>query len=88
MEIKNKIYEIRGIKVMIDRELADAIGYETKVLNQLIKRNITKFESHNYFQLNQEEFNVLKSQIVTSSIINHGGVRYLPYVFSKDGIKT
>ena len=88
MEIKNKIYEIRGIKVMIDRELADAIGYETKVLNQLVKRNITKFESHNYFQLNQEEFNVLKSQIVTSNIINHGGVRYLPYAFSKEGIKT
>ena len=88
MEIKNKIYEIRGIKVMIDRELADAIGYETKVLNQLIKRNITKFENNNYFQLNQEEFNVLKSQIVTSNIINHGGVRYLPYAFSKEGIKT
>ena len=88
METKNKVYEVRGVKVILDRELASTIGYETKVLNQLVKRNINKFESSDYFQINLEEFNVLKSQFVTSNMINRGGARYLPYVFTKDGIKT
>ena len=87
METKNKVYEVRGVKVILDRELASTIGYETKVLNQLVKRNINKFESSDYFQINLEEFNVLKSQFVTSNMINRGGARYLPYVFTKDCIK-
>ena len=86
MNIIDKIYEIRGIKVMVDRDLASLIGYNTKVLNQLVKRNINKFENSDYFQINKEEFNILKSQFVTSNVINHGGVRYLPFVFSKKGI--
>ena len=86
MNITEKIYEIRGIKVMVDRDLASLIGYNTKVLNQLVKRNINKFENSDYFQINKEEFNILKSQNVTSNVINHGGVRYLPFVFSKKGI--
>ena len=65
METKNKVYEVRGVKVILDRELASTIGYETKVLNQLVKRNINKFESSDYFQINLEEFNVLKSQFGT-----------------------
>ena len=88
METKNKVYEVRGVKVILDRDLASTIGYETKVINQLVKRNINKFESSDYFQINLEEFNVLKSQFVTSNMINRGGARYLPYVFTKDGIKT
>ena len=88
METKNKIYEVHGVKVMIDRDLAGAIDYETKVLNQLVRRNINKFESSDYFQISLEEFNVLKSQIVTSNVVNRGGVRHLPYVFTKEGIRT
>ena len=88
MDIKNRIYEIRGSKIMLDRDLAYAINYETKVLNQLVRRNINKFETSEYFQINLEEFNVLKSQIVTSNVINRGGTRYLPYVFTKEGIRT
>ncbi len=88
MEITNKVYEVRGVKVILDRELASVIGYETKVLNQLVKRNINKFESSDYFQINLEEFNVLKSQFVTSNMVNRGGARYLPYVFTKEGIKV
>ena len=88
MDIKNRIYEIRGSKIMLDRDLAYAINYETKVLNQLVRRNINKFETSEYFQINLEEFNVLKSQIVTSNVINRGGIRYLPYVFTKEGIRT
>ncbi len=44
METKNKVYEVRGVKVILDKELASTIGYETKVLNQLVKRNINKLE--------------------------------------------
>lgn len=88
MNIKNKIYEIRGSKVIIDRDLASLMDYETKTLNQLVKRNIDKFKKTDYFQISKEEFNILKSQIVTSSVIYHGGVRYLPFAFSKDGIKV
>ena len=88
MNIKEKIYEISGRKIMLDRDLASLIGYSTKVLNQLVRRNISKFEKEDYFQVNYEEFDILKSQIVTSNLINHGGIRYLPYVFSREGIKV
>ena len=88
MNIKEKIYEVCGRKIMLDRDLASLIGYSTKVLNQLVRRNISKFEKEDYFQVNYEEFNILKSQIVTSNVINHGGIRYLPYVFSREGIKV
>ena len=87
MNIKDKIYEVRGSKIILDRDLAGLIGYNTKVLNQLVKRNINKFENNDYYQVNQEEFSILKSQSVTSNVINHGGVRYLPYAFSRNGIR-
>ena len=88
MKIKEKMYEISGRKIMLDRDLASFIGYSTKVLNQLVRRDISKFEKENYFQVNYEEFDILKSQLVTSNLINHGGIRYLPYVFSREGIKV
>ena len=87
MEIKNKIYEIRGIKVMIDRELANILGYETKVLNQLVKRNINKFKKKDYFQISKEEFSHWKSQIVTSNG-DKIGLRKIPFAFTQDGIRT
>ncbi len=63
---------------MLDRDLAELYHVETKVLNQAVKRNIKRFPTDFMFQLNQGEFEILKSQIVTS---NWGGVRKLPYAF-------
>lgn len=87
MNIENKIYEVRGSKVIIDRDLASLIDYETKTLNQLVKRNIDKFKKTDYFQISKEEFNILKSQIVTSKE-DKIGLRKIPFAFSKDGIKV
>ncbi len=82
--IKSKIYEIRGQKVMLDRDLAQMYGVETKALKQSIKRNITRFPSDFMFELTPEEFESLRSQIVTSK--GRGGTRYMPYVFTEQGV--
>ena len=79
----NKIYLFREKKVMIDSDLADLYGVETRVLNQQIKRNINRFPEDFMFQLNEQEFENLKSQFSTS---NWGGRRKLPYVFSEHGV--
>jgi len=87
MEIKNVIYTIRGKQVMLDSDLAGIYQVETKVFNQAVKRNTERFPENFRFQLTQDEFDAinLRSQIVTSSL-NYGGRRYLPYVFSEQGI--
>ena len=87
MNIKDKIYEIRGIKVMIDRDLANLLSYETRILNQIVKRNIDKFTNEDYFQLNITEFNNWKSQNVISKE-DKIGLRKIPFVFTKEGITT
>ena len=87
MYIKDKIYNIRNVKVMLDRDIASLLGYETKVLNQVVKRNIDKFGSNNYFQLDNKEFEYWKSQIVTSRE-DRIGLRKMPYAFTTDGIKV
>jgi len=84
-EIQNKIYLIRGKQVMLDRDLAKLYQVETKVLNQAVKRNTERFPNDFMFQLSKEEFENLKSQIVTSSL-NHGGIRKLPYAFTEQGV--
>ena len=66
INIKNLIYEIRGIKVMLDSDLAKLYGVETKRLNEAVKRNIARFPSHYMFQLTEEEFYSLRSQFATS----------------------
>jgi hypothetical protein len=81
--IINKIYIIREKKVMIDRDLADLYGVETKVLNQAVKRNLKRFPDDFMFQLTDEEFRILRSQIVTSS---WGGSRFRPMVFTEQGV--
>ena len=81
--IKSKIYHIRGVNVMIDRDLASLYGVETKVLNQAVKRNIDRFPQDLMFVLSDEEFDNLRSQIVTSS---WGGRRYRPRVFTEQGV--
>ena len=82
--VKNKIYMIRGQKVMLDADLAKIYGYETRYLNQQVKRNIGKFEGEDFmFQLTEEELKILMLQNVTSS---WGGLRKPPYAFTESGI--
>ena len=90
--IQRKIYEIRGQKVILDRDLAALYQVETKVLNQAVKRNLERFPEDFMFQLTHQEWvkdvvnkevTDLKSQIVTS---NWGGVRKMPYAFTEHGV--
>ena len=66
IQIQNLIYEIRGIKVMLDSDLAKLYGVETRVLNQAVKRNIERFPNNFMFQLTQEEFYVLQYPLQVS----------------------
>lgn len=79
----NKIYIIRGQKVMLDRDLALLYGVETKVLKQSVKRNLRRFPEDFMFELRKEEFDYLRSQFVTSS---WGGERYMPFCFTEQGV--
>ncbi len=81
--ILNKIYIIRDKKVMIDRDLAEMYGVETRRLVEQVKRNIDRFPQDFMFQLTPEEFENLISQIATSS---WGGTRKLPYAFTEQGV--
>ena len=81
--IISKIYLIRGQKVMLDSELAELYGVETKRLNEQTKRNLDRFPDDFMFQLKPEEFENLKSQSATSS---WGGKRKLPYAFTEYGV--
>ena len=86
-DIKDKIYTIRGLKVMLDSDLAEIYGYTTKAFNQQVKNNIDRFDEDFMLQLSEDEYNNLRSKILTSSSeYNHGGRRYLPYVFTEQGI--
>ena len=82
--IQTKIVEVRGMRVMLDSDLAGLYQVQTKVLNQTFKRNIRRFPSDFAFQLTQDEWDRLRSQIVTSND-TRGGRRYLPYVFTEHG---
>ena len=86
--IQNLIYVVRGKQVMVDCDLAVLYKVETKKLNQAVKRNIARFPDNFMFQLTDEELLNLRSQFVTSSLeeSNYGGRRYLPYVFTEQGI--
>ena len=81
--IEKKIFLIRNQKVMLDRDLAELYGVSTKRLNEQVKRNIKRFPQDFMFQLNEKEFDNLRSQIATS---NRGGRRYMPYVFTENGV--
>lgn len=81
--IISKIYEIRGEKVMIDKDLAELYDVETRNLNQAVRRNIERFPEDFMFQLTEKEFENLKSQIAISS---WGGRRKLPLVFTEQGV--
>lgn len=83
--VMNKIYFIRNQKVMLDRDLAILFQVETKVLKQSVKRNMDIFPEHFMFELTEQEFEFLRSQIVTSKE-GRGGTRYLPTVFTEHGV--
>ena len=88
-EIKNLIYTIRGKQVMLDSDVAMLYNYETKKVNQAVKRNIDRFPERFCFQLTEEELETMWSQIVTTSKLEENKYRskkYLPYVFTEQGI--
>jgi hypothetical protein len=92
--IETKIYFIRGKKVMIDRDLAELYGVETKVLNQAVRRNAGRFPDDFVFQLNKQETEIWMSQIVITNrsrsqivTLNRGrNIKYAPYVFTEQGV--
>ena len=81
--IQSKILVIRKQKVMLDRDLAELYGVETKVLKQAVNRNIARFPEDFMFELTKIELDNLRSQFVTSS---WGGTRYAPYAFTEQGV--
>ncbi len=95
--IQSMIFTVRGVQVMLDSDLARIYEVETRVFNQAVKRNIKRFPQEFRFQLTQSEFEDLRSQSVISSgkenlrsqsvtLKEHGGRRYLPYVFTEQGV--
>lgn len=83
--IERKIYIVREQKVMLDSDLAALYGVETKMLNRAVRRNLERFPEDFMFQLTAEEFECLRFQIGTSNKMR-GGRRYLPYVFTEQGV--
>jgi len=83
--IMNKIYYIRGHKVMLASDLAELYNIETRVLNQSVNRNLRRFPPDFMFQLSEDEYLSLTSQIVMSKK-GRGGRRVLPYVFTEHGV--
>ena len=85
-QIETMIYEIRGYKVMLDRDLAQLYSVELKRLNEAVKRNIARFPEDFMFQLTQDEWDILRSQFATANE-NISKVRFRPYVFTEHGIR-
>lgn len=83
-DLKNKIYTIRGVQVMLDSDLAEIYGYETKRFNEQVKNNIERFDEDFRFQLTQDEVDVLRSKFSTTNISTMS--RSLPYAFTEQGI--
>ena len=83
--LMSKIYVIRGINVMIDRDLAELYAVETKYLKRQVKRNMIRFPEDFMFELTDEEFSEWRSQFVTSNR-DKKGLRYAPFAFTEDGV--
>ncbi|MGI6535328.1 MAG: ORF6N domain-containing protein [Eggerthellaceae bacterium] len=87
VQIRDMIYTVRGQQVMLDSDLAKLYGVETKVLNQAVTRNPSRFPEQFCFRVTRKEDQVLRSQIVTSKTVEgRGGRRYLPRVFTEQGV--
>ena len=83
--IANRVYAVRGQKVMLDRDLAELYGVPTRTLNQAVKRNRSRFPADFMFQLTTGEVRSLRSQIVISNA-SRGGRRYQPFAFTQEGV--
>ena len=81
--IQSKIYEIRGQQIMLDFDLAQLYEVETKRLKEAVRRNMSRFPADFMFELNTDEWTILRSQFATSS---WGGIRYAPFAFSEQGV--
>ena len=84
--IESRIYQLRGYKVMLDADLAEMYGVETRALKQAVRRNKIRFPEDFMFELTSEEWEALRSQIVISKKEGKGGSRYLPYAFTEHGV--
>ena len=84
--IMNKIYMIRGKKVMFDRDLAELYGVDTKQLKRQVRRNIDRFPEDFMFELDEEEFKNWRSQVGTSNTGDKMGLRYAPFCFTEQGV--
>ena len=84
--IMNKIYLVKGKKVMIDRDLAELYGVETKVLKQAVRRNKERFPPDFMFAMNQKQLKNWRSQFVTSNFGDKMGLRYAPFCFTEQGV--
>jgi len=84
--IASKIYIIRGLRVMLDRDLAQLYDVQTKVLKQAVNRNKNRFPEDFMFVLSTDEYTILRSQFVTSSSSGWGGSRYAPMAFTEQGV--
>ena len=82
--IQSKIYEIRGQRVMLDFDLSEMYGVETKRLKEQVRRNPERFPEDFMFELKKEEFDSLRSQFATSN--KRGGIRYMPFAFTEQGV--
>jgi ORF6N domain len=84
--IQNKIFQIRGHRVLLDMHLAELYDVETRTLNQAVKRNRSRFPDDFMFQLNKEEWSILISQIVISKTDGRGGTQKMPFAFTEQGV--
>lgn len=82
--VVNKIYLVRNQKIMLDSDLAELYGVETKVLKQAVRRNIARFPEDFMFEMTKDELDRLRSQFVTSNE-GRGGTRYMPFCFTEQG---
>lgn len=86
LEIKDKIYTIRGVQVMLDSDLAKLYDVETRTINQAAKRNSDRFPESFCFQLSAEEIECSRSQFVTLNKGRGNNIKYLPHVFTEQGV--
>ena len=84
--VEKIIYIIRGQKVMLDKDLAELYEVETKFFNRAVKRNLNRFPEDFMFHLTREEYKSLRCQIGTSKTVGRGGRRYMPFVFTEQGV--
>ena len=86
--IQNKIFEVRGYRVMLDLHLAELYQVETRALKQAVKRNIDRFPSDFMFEITESEYNYLKNSMTSQIVISNerGGRRYMPFAFTEQGV--